>query len=151
MQSSAATPDEYIESLPGDRSSVMQSLRDAINKNIPEGFAEQMNYGMIGWVVPHSLYPAGYHCDTSLPLPFLAIASQKNFVALYHMGVYSDKQLLDWFVAEFPKHTKYKLDMGKSCVRFKKTDDIPYALIAELASKITPAQWIEKYEAMLKR
>lgn len=146
MQSSAKTPKEYLESLPEDRQTAMNELRAIILKNIPKGFHEEMNYGMIGYVVPHSIYPKGYHCDPKLPLPFLSIASQKNFIAVYHMGMYADKNLLDWFVAEFPKHSKYKLDMGKSCIRFKKLDQIPYSLIGELASKMTVNDWIGMYE-----
>ena len=106
---------------------------------------------MIGYVVPHEVYPSGYHCDPKLPLPFLAIAAQKNFIALYHMGIYMEPALLDWFVAEFPKHSKSKLDMGKSCIRFKKPQDIPFELIAELIKKMTANDWIKLYESKLKR
>ena len=151
MISKAATPDEYIESLPEDRKVVMSALRKEIKKNLPKGFSETMGYGSMGWVVPHSLYPAGYHCDPKLPLPFLGIASQKNFVAVYHMGVYADKKLLDWFTKEYAKQVKGKLDMGKSCIRFKKMDQVPYKLIGELASKMTPQDWIDIYEAELKK
>ena len=135
MQSKAATPDEYLETLPAERKAAMQELRKVIKKNLPKGFVEVMSYGMVGYVVPHSTYPNGYHCDPKLPLPFLNMASQKNFIALYHMGLYSDPQLLDWFTSEYPKHSKAKLDMGKSCIRFKKPEEIPFALIGELASK----------------
>lgn len=117
--------------------------------NLPNGFEEQISYGHIGFVVPHSMYPNGYHCDPTSPLPFIGLASQKNFIALYHMGIYSDEKLLNWFIEEYPKHAKRKLDMGKSCIRFKKTDDIPYDLIGKLASKITPDQWIATYEKNL--
>ena len=151
MQSSAATPKEYMEQLPEDRKQAMTKLREVIIKNLPKGFEEIMNYGMLGWVVPHSMYAPGYHCDPKLPLPFLGIASQKNFIAVYNMGVYADKKLYDWFVAEFPNHSKYKLDMGKSCIRFKKPDAIPFDLIGQLAAKMTPEQWIELYESQLKR
>lgn len=151
MQSTAQTPIEYIESLPDDRKQAMSKLREVINANLPKGFQEGMGYGMLGWSVPHSLYPAGYHCTPQLPLPFVGIASQKNFIALYHMGIYADKDLHDWFVAEYPKHVKTKLDMGKSCIRFKKPELIPYELIGQLVSKMTPEQWIEVYEAGLKR
>lgn len=150
MQSKATTVEEYLESLPEDRKAAMTELRKQIKKNLPKGFSECMNYGMIGYVVPHSKYPAGYHCDPKLPLPFLSIASQKNFIAVYHMGVYGDAKLLKWFTEEFPKHSKTKLDMGKSCIRFKKADQIPFKLIGELASKMTPDDWIAKYEAVLK-
>jgi hypothetical protein len=151
MHSDAKTADEYISSLPDDRADAMAKLRKAINKNLPKGFKEGMGYGMMGWSVPHSLYPAGYHCTPTDPLPFLGIASQKNFIAVYHMGIYAHPPLLDWFVKEYPKHVKTKLDMGKSCIRFKKPDQIPFDLIGELASKMTPQEWIEIYETNLKR
>jgi len=151
MQSDITTPQQYIDSLPDDRKSVMSELRHTITQHIPKGFKEEISYGMIGYIVPHSIYPAGYHCDPKLPLPFLAIASQKNFIALYHMGMYADADLLEWFVAEFPKHTKYKLDMGKSCMRFKKMDDIPFELIGKLVSKMTTENWIALYESKFKK
>lgn len=150
MKSKATSPRRYIDELPEDRKEVIQKLRQTILKNLPKGFEEQMSYGMLGYIVPHSLYPDGYHSDTSLPLPFMNLASQKNFVAVYHMGVYSDKKLLDWFVAEFPKHCKRKLDMGKSCIRLKYLDDVPYELIGELSSKISVEQWINMYEKAIK-
>lgn len=151
MQYNAETVDEYINQLPEERKDIITKLRSVINSNLPKGFVEQINYNMPGYVVPHSLYPSGYHCDTSLPLPFMNIASQKNFVALYHMGMYASPKLLDWFVSEYPKHCKRKLDMGKSCVRFKKMDEIPYELIGELVQKMTPKQWIEMYENTVKK
>jgi hypothetical protein len=145
MQSKAATPDAYIDSLPEDRKAAMIKLRKLIKKNIPKGFSEEMNYGMLGYVVPHSLYAGGYHCDPKLPLPFMNIASQKNYISIYHMGLY-DGPLLKWFEAEWKKSSTKKLDMGKCCVRFKKMEDIPYELIGELASKMTPQQWIAIYD-----
>ena len=145
MQSNAKTPDEYISSLPGERRTAMAELRKTIKKHLPKGFKEEMGYGMLGWVVPHKLYPGGYHCNPTDPLPFLGIASQKNHIALYHMGIYADANLLKWFQDEWKKATPKKLDMGKSCIRFKKSDDIPFALIGELAKKMTPDQWIENY------
>lgn len=151
MQSKAKTIKEYIDSLPEDRKKAIVELRKEIVKNLPEGFREEMSYGMIGYVVPHALYPDGYHCDPSQPLPFLNIASQKNFVAIYNMGMYADKKLYSWFVKEYPKHSKAKLDMGKSCLRFKKMDQIPYKLIGALASKITVKEWIKTYESVIKR
>ncbi|MCM2301198.1 MAG: DUF1801 domain-containing protein [Flavobacteriaceae bacterium] len=150
MKYEVTSPEEYIKSLPDDRQIPFQKLREIILKNLPEGFEETMSYGMIGYVVPHSLYPNGYHCNPKLPLPFISIASQKNFVAFYHMGIYADKKLFDWFVSEFPKHSNLKLDIGKSCIRFKKMNQIPYELLGELVSKITPIVWIEKYENILK-
>ena len=151
MQSKATTPKEYIAELPEDRKQAIMKLRDSILKNLPEGFEEEMSYGMIGYVVPHSKYPAGYHVNPELPLPFINIASQKNFIALYHMGIYSDKDLLNWFVSEYPKHVKTKLDMGKSCIRFKNLEHIPYSLIGELVAKMTTEQWISIYEKAWKK
>lgn len=151
MQSEAVTPQDYIQSLPEERQAAMQQLRQVIQENLPEGFKECMAYGMLGYVVPHETYPPGYHCNPKTPLPFLSIASQKNFIALYHMGLYADKELYEWFVGEYPKHSNYKLDMGKSCIRFKKPEAIPYELIAELLTKMTPQQWITLYEANYKR
>jgi hypothetical protein len=150
MQYKASSPSDYISQLPEDRQGPMSKLRKIINDNIPKGFEETMNYGMIGYVVPHSIYPDGYHCSPELPLPFMNIASQKNFVAVYHMGVYADKSLLDWFTSEYQKHCKYKINMGKSCIRFKRMDDIPFDLIGELASKMTTEQWINMYEENIK-
>jgi hypothetical protein len=149
MISAAATPQEYLESLPDDRKVAMQKLYNTVVNNLPEGFQSGMSYGMLTWVVPHSTYPNGYHCNPKQALPFLSIASQKNFIALYHMGVYSDKALHDWFVAEYPNHVKTKLDMGKSCIRFKKPENIPFELIGELVSKMTPQNWIDIYESVL--
>lgn len=150
MRYEANSPDDYISQLPEERQEVVSKLRAIINKNLPRGFKETMSYGMIGWVVPHSTYPDGYHCDPKLPLPFMNLASQKNFIAVYHSGVYASEELMKWFVSEYPNHAKRKLDMGKSCIRFKKMDDIPYDLIGELSSKITVDQWVETYEANVK-
>lgn len=147
MQSKATTVKEYMENLPDERKKPMEELRKVIKKNLPKGFEETMSYGMLGWVVPHKLYPAGYHCDPKTPLPFLSVASQKNFIAVYHMGMYANEKLLKWFVGEFPKHSKSKLDMGKSCIRFKKPEDIPMKLIAELATKMTVNDWVTLYES----
>lgn len=146
MQSKAATVEEYLEKLPGDRKKVMNELRNVVKKNLPKGFKECMGYGMIGYVVPHSIYAEGYHCNPELPLPFMNIALQKNFIAVYHMGVYADQKLLKWFQEEYAKAGVGKLDMGKSCIRFKNFDKIPYKLIGELASKITVDEWIAAYE-----
>jgi hypothetical protein len=151
MTSNAESVQQYLEELPEDRKQPMKLLRQTILDNIPEGFSEEMSYGMIGYVVPHSLYPAGYHCDPKLPLPFINIASQKNSINLYHSGIYLDSKLLEWFQAEYPKHVKTKLDMGKSCMRFKKIETIPYDLIGELAGKMTVQDWVGLYEAKLKR
>lgn len=147
MTSTAATPNEYLDSLDPDRKKAVSELRNAILKALPVGFEERMNYGMLGYVVPHSIYPAGYHCDPKLPLPFLALASQKNFVAFYHMGIYADSGLMDWFIGEWPKYSTRKLDMGKSCIRFKNWNEIPVELIARLCEKLTVDQWIARYES----
>jgi len=151
MKYKASTIDEYIEQLPKDRQVAIEKLRSIILKNIPKGFDEGINYGMIGYYVPHSIYPKGYHCTPNLPLPFMNIASQKNSINIYHSGIYADKKLYDWFVAEYPKYSNRKLDMGKSCVRFKKLDDIPYKLIGELCIKLSVEQWIEMYEKNVKK
>ncbi|WP_161888559.1 DUF1801 domain-containing protein [Pontibacter russatus] len=151
MQSKVTTPEEYISELSDDRKQVIIQLRDAILNNLPEGFEEVMSYGMISYVVPHSLYPTGYHCEPKKPLPFLSIASQKNYVAVYHIALYSDQQVLNWFKEEYGKKQKGKLDMGKSCIRFKKLEQIPYSLLGELAAKITPQEWIATYEKQIKR
>ena len=146
MQSKSTSVEAYIKELPADRQEAINKLRKVILKNLPKGFKEGMGYGMIGYVVPHTLYPKGYHCDPKLPLPFLSIASQKNAITLYHMGIYADPKLLDWFTKAYAKEVPGKLDMGKSCLRFKKPEAIPYRLIGELASRITPEEWIRLYE-----
>ncbi|TAE85153.1 MAG: DUF1801 domain-containing protein [Bacteroidetes bacterium] len=151
MAAKATTVKEYLAELPPERLPFMEALRDTILKHLPKGFKEEMSYGMIGYVVPHSIYPAGYHCDPKLPLPFISIASQKNFIALYHMGIYASPTLLKWFTDEYPKHSKTKLDMGKSCIRFKKPQDIPLPLIAELIKKMSVQNWVDLYEAQLKQ
>ena len=151
MLSESKNAENYIESLPEERKPAMTELRNVILANIPTGFAEEMSYGMIGYIVPHSLYPAGYHCDPKLPLPFLSISSQKNFIAVYHMGLYANEKLYSWFVDEYPKYSKSKPDMGKSCIRFKKPDQIPFKLIGELVRLIKPDEWIALYENTVKR
>lgn len=149
MRSTATTPDQYLEGLPADRKEAVKKLRETILKNLPKGFKEVMGYGMLGYVVPHELFPAGYHCDPKLPLPFINIASQKNFIALYHMGMYGNPKLLKWFTDEYAKQVPSKLDMGKSCVRFKKPEHIPYKLIGELVKKVSVKDWIATYEKNL--
>ena len=151
MNSKAKTPEAYLEELPADRKEVIGKIRKIILDNLPEGFEETMNYGMIGYVVPHSIYPGGYHCTPELPLPFLSLASQKNHIGFYHMGIYAEPELMDWFTAEFPKHSSRKLDMGKSCIRFKNLQDIPYELLGELVSKMSVDEWIALYEKNIKR
>lgn len=151
MQAIGKTVQEILTSLPEDRAEPFNKLHDIIVKNLPKGFEAGISYGGLGYVIPHSLYPAGYHCKPIEPLPFAGIASQKNFISFYNMGIYSDPKLLDWFVAEYPKHSKQKLDMGKSCIRFKKMDQIPYELIGELMTKMSAQEWINLYETKLKR
>lgn len=151
MKYESNSPDEYIAQLPPERKVVIEKLRGIISKNLPNGFEEQLSYGMLGYVVPHSLYPAGYHVQPELPLPFINLASQKNFIALYHSGIYADPAIMNWFKNEYPIHCKRKLDMGKSCVRFKSLDDIPYELIAELCTKMTATEWISLYEKNIKK
>jgi len=145
MQSKASTPQQYIDSLPEERKKPVTEIRKRLVKNLPKGFKEVMSYGMIGYVVPHELFPEGYHCDPKQELPFICLGSQKNYVVLHHMGVYGDPNLLKWFTNEYGKQAKTKLDMGKGCIRFKKMDDIPYQLIGELATKMTPQEWVNKY------
>lgn len=150
MQSEAKTVAGYLTSLPADRQKVMVALRKAIKQNIPAGFEEVMSYGMIGYVVPHKVYPAGYHVTPEQPLPFICIASQKNHIAFYHMALY-EGPLSEWFKEEWKAHSKKKLDMGKSCVRFKKPEDVPVDLLGQVSSKMTPTQWIEQYEKGLSK
>ncbi len=140
------TPAEYLDALPTDRELIMRNLRAVIRKNIPEGFQEGFSYGAIWYGVPHSIYPAGYHCDPKMPLPFMGIASQKSHIGLYHMGIYCDPKLMAWFTTEWKKHSTKKLDMGKSCARFKRAEDVPLKLIGELAKRMTVKEWVGVYE-----
>jgi uncharacterized protein YdhG (YjbR/CyaY superfamily) len=150
MTSKATSAEQYLKELPEDKKKAVTELRDVVLKNLPKGFKEVMSYGMLGYVVPHDIYPSGYHCDPKQPLPFACIASQKNFISFYHMGVYSMPDLLKWFTTEYPKHSPAKLDMGKSCIRFKKPEHIPYKLIGELIKKVSVKDWIGWYEKNLK-
>ncbi|WP_162088492.1 DUF1801 domain-containing protein [Chryseobacterium aquaeductus] len=151
MQFPATSIEDYISQIPEERQVVFKKLFDTITENLPKGFQKGVSYGMVGWDVPLETFPAGYHCTPGSPLPFMGLASQKNFIALYHMGIYAKPELLDWFVAEFPKHSKRKLDMGKSCIRFKKMDEIPFELIAELSKKMNVDEWISIYETQFKK
>ncbi|MEX1239200.1 MAG: DUF1801 domain-containing protein [Cyclobacteriaceae bacterium] len=151
MRSQASSVEDYLSTLPPEHREAISEMRKAILNNIPEGFAEVMGYGMIGYVVPHSIYPSGYHADPKQPLPFLNLGSQKNYIALYHMGLYSDPELLSWFTSEYSKRATQRLDMGKSCIRFKKPDQIPFDLIGVLASKITVKDWIARYESGMRK
>jgi len=151
MHSKATSVPQYIEELPEERKEVMNQLRNTVIDNLPHGFSEEMNYGMIGYVVPHDEYPAGYHCNPKQPLPFMNIASQKNFIAFYHLGIYANPDLMDWFVGEYPKYVSNKLDMGKSCIRFKNIKKVPFELIGQLVAKMSMQDWIELYEKNVKR
>ena len=150
MKANGNTVEEILKNLPEDRIGPFNKLHETIVTNLPKGFEAAISYGGLGYVIPHAIYPDGYHCKPSEPLPFAGLASQKGSINFYHMGIYSDPKLLDWFVSEYPKHSKQKLDMGKSCIRFKKPEEIPYDLIGELMKKMTAQQWIEKYEAAYK-
>lgn len=151
MKIDAKDVNDYFDKVPEERKDVMNKIRKIINNNLPEGFKECLNYNMPAWVIPHDIYPDGYHCTPKLPLPFMNIASQKNFIGLYHMGIYANSNLLKWFQEEYSKQCKYKIDMGKSCIRMKKMDDIPYPLIKELCKKMTPQDWIKLYEKNYKK
>lgn len=145
------TVQEYLNEAPEEKKEAFVKLQQTILKNLPKGFEETVIYNMIGYVVPFKTFPEGYHCNPNLPLPFINIAVRKNFIVLYHMGIYADQALLDWFMLEYPHHTKSKLDIGKSCIRFKKGNDIPFALIGELMTKISVDQWINLYTSELKK
>lgn len=151
MQSDAKTVEEYIDALPEDRKEVIIKLRKILQDNLPKGYEERMSYGMPGFVVPFSTYPEGYHADPKQPLPFISYASQKNHIALYHSGVYTISKLSDWFKSEYPKHSKTKLDMGKSCIRFKNPKNIPFELLGDLAKKVKVEEWVDVYQKALKR
>src|SRR5690606_1625087 len=151
MKANGTTVKEILTNVPEERAEAFNRLHQTIIENLPEGFEAAISYGGLGYVVPHSLYPSGYHCKPEEPLPFAGIASQKNSVNLYHMGIYSDPELMKWFTEEYPKHSKRKLDMGKSCIRFKKTQDIPFELIGELMKKMTVQDWVNIYESNLKK
>ncbi len=151
MQLKANNVEEYLGQVPAERSQYFNKLRETILENLPKGFEETFIYGMVGYVVPQSIYPDGYHVNPNLPLPFVNIASQKNFISFYHMGIYANPKLLDWFVAEYPKHCKRKLDMGKSCIRFKKVEEIPFKLLGELMQKMSKDEWVSLYEKNLKK
>ncbi|GAA4756878.1 MULTISPECIES: DUF1801 domain-containing protein [Flavobacterium] len=151
MQSKATSVTDYLNEIPEERKAAFTKLRNTIIESLPKGFQEGMRYGMIGYSVPHSIYPNGYHCNPKDPLPFAGLASQKNFIAFYHMGIYANPELLNWFTSEYPKYSKKKLDIGKSCVRFKKPEDVPFELIGELMTKMSTQDWIETYESAFKK
>ncbi|RQO31955.1 hypothetical protein DBR32_03890 [Taibaiella sp. KBW10] len=151
MKASGKTVAEILANIPEDRSASFNKLHETIIKSLPKGFEAAISYGGLGYVVPHSMYPAGYHCKPSEPLPFAGIASQKNSINFYHMGIYADPELLEWFQSEYPKHSKQKLDMGKSCIRFKKPDEIPFKLIGELMKKMSVKEWVNMYETKMRK
>jgi hypothetical protein len=151
MKAEGKTVAEILENIPEDRKEAFNKLHKTILKNLPKGFEAGISYGGLGYVVPHSVYPDGYHCKPIEPLPFAGIASQKNSINFYHMGIYADDELLKWFLHEYPKYSKQKLDMGKSCIRFKKTEEIPYELIGELMKKMSVNDWISTYESKFKK
>lgn len=151
MKIAAKSVNDYFDKIPNERKIAMNKLRVIINTNLPSGFEEQLGYGMPSWVVPHSIYPNGYHVTPQLPLPFMSLASQKNFIGLYHMGIYADQELLQWWTSEYAKYCSKKLDMGKSCIRLKYLDEIPYDLIAELCTRISVEKWVEIYESNIKK
>ena len=146
MKVKANSVEEYINSISEERKKPFTKLMAVIRNNLPKGFEELLNYGMIGYVVSKNKYPKGYHCNPDLPLPFINIASQKNYIAIYHMGLYASKDLFNWFVDEYTSVCNAKPDIGKSCLRLKKMDNIPYELIAELCKKMTTSDWISLYE-----
>ena len=151
MKIEANSVEEYLNNVPDESKSAFRKLYEAVSHHLPPGFQEELSYGIIGWNIPLETYPAGYHCTPNTPLPFINLASQKNFIALYHMGIYANPELMQWFVEEFPKYSDKKLDMGKSCIRFKKMEAIPFELIAKLCEKMTPENWIALYEKLFKK
>lgn len=151
MKANGTTVEEILANVPEERKEAFNKLHQVIVANLPEGFAPGISYGGLGYVVPHTVYPSGYHCKPIEPLPFAGIASQKNSINFYHMGMYAQPELYDWFVNAFPKYSSRKLDIGKSCVRFKKVDDIPFELIGALMQKMSLTDWITLYESNLKK
>lgn len=150
MTNKVSSPEEYLNNLPTDRKQVIADIRKVIVENLPTGFKEIIGYNMLCYVVPHELYPKGYHCNPKLPLNFISLASQKNYISLHHMGLY-EGALLTWFKNEWPKHSDKKLDMGVCCIRFKKPEDVPFDLIAELCKKMTVSDWVNYYESALQK
>ena len=151
MKATGVTVEEILENIPEDRKAAFLKLHQTIIDHLPKGFEAGISYGGLGYIIPHSVYPAGYHGKPSEPLPFAGLASQKNTINFYHMGIYADQNLMEWFVAEFPKHSNQKLDMGKSCMRFKKWDEIPFELMGQLMQKITANEWMATYERLYKK
>ncbi len=148
MESKAKTVEEYLDNLLEDKKESIKKLRKTILENIPQGFEETMSYGMPSFVVPHSIYPEGYHCNPLQALPFLSYDLKKNGINIYHIGMYADKSIMDWFLDEYPHYVFTKPNIGKNYIRFKSPDQIPYELIAELVSKVSVQDWIELYESV---
>ena len=140
------SPESYIDQQPVERQIVLRNIRSVILANLPFGFVEVIQYGMIGYVVPHTLYPSGYHVNPKEPLPFMGLANQKNYIALYHLGIYAQQQLLKWFELEYAAQNIGKLDMGKSCIRFKNLTHVPIELIAELCQRMSLTEYVALYE-----
>lgn len=151
MQSDAKTPQEYMDRLPDDRKDIMERLRAAVLEHLPEGLEEIMLYGMVCYVIPHSIYPKGYHVDPKLPLTMLGIASQKNHIALYHMALYAFPPVYEWFTAAYTQAAGKKPDIGKGCIRFRPTANIPYDLLGELCAKISVCEYIRTYEQTMEK
>jgi hypothetical protein len=146
MTSTAATPDEYLASLPEDRRAALSAVREVILVNLPDGFEEGMQNGMIGYYVPHRLFPDGYHCNPKEPLPFAALASQKGHMSFYACHVYGDDEVQCWFVEAWAAAGK-RLDMGKACVRFKRLEDVALDVVAQLVAKKSVADYVAHYIA----
>ena len=146
MAAKPTTVKEYLDSLPEDRRKALRKVRAAVNKGLPKGYKEGIQYGMLGWFIPHRVYPAGYHCDPKQPVPFAGLASQKNYMSLYLMCIYGDEKHKGWFEKEWKKSGK-KLDMGKSCIRFKKVEDLPLEVITEAVSRVPVDKFLAHYEA----
>ncbi len=151
MQHNLTVFESYFNGIGDEKAAMLMPLAEAISANIPEGFEAQIQYNMPSWVVPLSLYPAGYHCKSDTPLPFISMAAQKNHLALYHMGLYANPMLMDWLVAELKAATGKKPDIGKSCIRFTYGDEIPFAVIGKLCGKISASAWIQLYESSFKK
>lgn len=149
MNSNALSVNEYLNELPDSQQGAVQRIYQLALERLPKGFEPIMQYGMISFVVPLSLYPHGYHVRKGTPLPFLAIAAQKNYISVYHLVLYGDLETYNWFTNAYLEHYGKPVDMGKSCLRFKKESDIPFDLLGELFTKWTPAQYIQVYERFL--
>ena len=146
MHSDAGTAEEYMMQLPPDRREIMEKLRAKVHEHLPAGLEERMLYGMICYVIPHSLYPKGYHVDPKLPVTMMAIASQKNHIALYHMGLYTFPDVYLWFMEAYEKDIGKKPDVGKSCIRVRPAANIPFDLLGQLCGKVTVEDYLRVYE-----